>query len=43
VQKLHQADCIQGKHFYKCFCETGCSDEVAPEQTYFMYEAGSLK
>jgi len=40
VHKLHQAD---RTHFYNCFCEIGCSDEVAPERTYFTYEAGSLK
>jgi hypothetical protein len=40
VNELHQADWTR---YYNCFCETGCSDEVAPERTYFMYEAGSLK
>jgi hypothetical protein len=42
VQKLHQADCISRTHFYNCFCEAGCNDEVAPELTYLTYEAGSL-
>jgi hypothetical protein len=40
VNKLHQADWT---HFYNCFCETGCSDEVIPERTYFTCETGSLK